>query len=191
MSATAFVNRLSDGIANVTLGHGPGVFPGVGFVPAGGTFRQRQNLDAIHVRGLEASAEIRRGELTARFGASYTDAEVEAEGAAAELDGLRPAQTPKLMLTGGLAWESRGRVLSLILRHAGPQFEDDLNLDRLKPATTLDAFAAWPLTRTLQLVGRAENILDELVVAGIGGDGAVERATPRTLWIGLRIASRR
>jgi hypothetical protein len=24
-------------------------------------------------------------------------------------------------------------------------------------------------------------------MAGIGGDGSVERATPRTLWIGLRL----
>ena len=29
---------------------------------------------------------------------------------------------------------------------------------------------------------------DETVVAGIGGDGAVERATPRTFWIGLRVS---
>src|SRR5207253_627391 len=40
LSATAFVNRLKDAIANVTLGRGPGNFPGVGFVPAGGTYRE-------------------------------------------------------------------------------------------------------------------------------------------------------
>jgi vitamin B12 transporter len=43
------------------------------------------------------------------------------------------------------------------------------------------------LTERLQLVARAENITNALVVAGIGGDGAVERATPRTLWIGVRL----
>jgi vitamin B12 transporter len=191
LSATLFVNRLSDAIANVTLGQGPGLFPGVGFVGAGGTFRQRQNLEAIHVRGVEASAEVRRGPWRASLGASYTDAEVEAGGAAAELAGLRPAQTPRLSLAGGLGWESRGRTLSLVLRHVGSQFEDDLNADRLKPATTLDAFAAWPLTGKLQLVARGENLLDELVVAGIGADNSVERATPRTLWIGLRFSSAR
>ena len=42
LSATAFANRLQDSIANVTLGQGPGVFPGVGFVAAGGQYRQRQ-----------------------------------------------------------------------------------------------------------------------------------------------------
>src|SRR4051812_19642481 len=35
LSLTGFVNRLKDAIANVTLGQGPGVFPGVGFVGAG------------------------------------------------------------------------------------------------------------------------------------------------------------
>ena len=191
LSATAFVNRVSDAIANVTLGQGPGLFPGVGFVGAGGTFRQRQNLDAINVRGIEASAEVRHGELTANLGASFTDAEVQGTGPAVELDGLRPAQTPKVALTAGLAWESRGRALSLVVRHVGSQFEDDLNEDKLKPATTLDAFAAWPLTRTLQLVARGENLFNELVEAGIGGDGSIERATPRTLWIGLRLNSRK
>lgn len=185
-SATAFANRLSDAIANVTLGEGPGVFPGVGFVGAGGAYRQRQNLDSIRVKGAEASAEFRHGPLKASLGASFTDAEVHADGAAADLDGLRPAQTPRLALAFSLGWESRGRALSVVVRHVGSQYEDDLNQDRLEPATTFDVFAAWPLTRRLQLIGRAENIFDETVQAGIGADGSIERATPRTLWVGLR-----
>ena len=53
LSATAFYNRLDNAIANVTRGQGAGVFPGVGFVAAGGTYRQRQNLDAIVSKGVE------------------------------------------------------------------------------------------------------------------------------------------
>ena len=79
--------------------------------------------------------------------------------------------------------------MSVVVRHVGAQFEDDLNVDRLKPATTVDAFAAWPLTNKLQIVARGENLFNELVEAGIGGDGSIERATPRTLWIGLRFNS--
>ena len=184
LAATAFTNRLKDSIANVTLAQGPGVFPGVGFV--GGEYRQRQNLDAVRVRGLELSGEVQRGPFTANAGASFTHAKVESDGAAAVLDGLRPAQTPSLALAGGLAWDEDGRSLSLVVRHVGAQYEDDLNRDRLPPATTVDAFAAWPVARNLQIFARGENLLDELVVAGIGGDGSVERATPRTLWIGLR-----
>jgi vitamin B12 transporter len=185
LSATAYVNRLSDAIANVTLGHGPAVFPNVGFVA--GEFRQRQNLDLARVRGIEASAEVRRRAFRAGLGASFADAKAQARGAAANLDGLRPAQTPRVALTGSLAWESRGRALSVVVRHVGAQYEDDLNQAKLPAATTFDAFAAWPLVRGVQLVARGENLLNELVVAGIGGDGAIERATPRTLWLGLRL----
>ena len=186
LSLTGFANRLSDAIANVTLGHGPGVFPGVGFVA--GDYRQRLNIDAVKVRGIEASGESRRGPWLFRLGASYSDAEVEAEGAAAALDGLRPAQTPRLVLTGGVGWESGGRAASLLVRHVGSQFEDDLNRRRLSPATTFDAFAAWPVTQRLQLIARGENLLDETVMATVGDDGSIERATPRTFWIGLRFA---
>jgi vitamin B12 transporter len=64
----------------------------------------------------------------------------------------------------------------------------DLAMQRgIAGATTLDASASWPLARRLQLVARVENATDALVMAGIGGDGSVERATPRTLWIGLRL----
>jgi len=38
-------------------------------------------------------------------------------------------------------------------------------------------------------VVRGENLFNELVEAGIGGDGSIERATPRTLWVGLRFNS--
>ena len=58
---------------------------------------------------------------------------------------------------------------------------------RLPSATTVDGFAAWPLTKHLQLVTRAQNILGERVVTGLDENGTVERGTPRTLWIGLRL----
>ena len=94
-SLTVFVNRLGHAIANVTLGQGPGNFPQVGFVAAGGAFRQRQNVDAVKVRGLEASAEWVRGPWALRAGASVSHARMDTSGTAALLDGLRPAQTPK------------------------------------------------------------------------------------------------
>lgn len=62
-----------------------------------------------------------------------------------------------------------------------------MNSDLLKGATTLEAFASWPVTKRLQLIARGENLTNSLVMAGINGDGSVERATPRTLWIGLRL----
>lgn len=186
VSLTGFVNRLKDAIANVTLGQGPGQFDQVGFVPAGGSFRKRENIDAVKVRGIEAAAEWVSGPWSLRAGASWAQARVEASGAAARLDGLRPAQTPKFGGTLSAGWEQGGIGAELVLRRVGAQFEDDLNTRSLKGATTVDALAAWPITQRLQLVARGENLFDKTVEAAINGDGSIERATPRTLWLGLR-----
>jgi outer membrane receptor protein involved in Fe transport len=187
LSLTGFVNRLEDAIANVTLGHGPGTFPEVGFVGAAGTFMQRQNVKAVNVRGLEASARWSEGPWSLAAGASLTHARMAARGAAAPLDGLRPAQTPNFAGTLSASWEQDGRGAEVVLRRVGGQFDDDLNMDLLRPATTLDFYASWPLARRLQLVARAENVTNALVEAGINGDESIERATPWTLWLGVRL----
>jgi len=49
------------------------------------------------------------------------------------------------------------------------------------------AFLSSPLGNRFQLVALGENLTNTLVMAGIGGDGSIERATPRTLWTGLRL----
>lgn len=189
LSLTLFANRLDEAIANVTLGEGPGVFPGVGFVAAGGQYRQRRNIDAVIARGIEVSAEFRRGPWIVRTGASLIDARIAGSGFARQLDGLRPAQTPRLSMAASLGWERGRRALAMTVRHVGNQFEDDLDQRKLPAATTVDAYAAWPITRRFGLVLRGNNLLNERVVAGIGGDGAIERAAPRTLWLGLRFSA--
>jgi outer membrane receptor protein involved in Fe transport len=75
----------------------------------------------------------------------------------------------------------------LAARHVGGQFEDDLNQQLLPSATTIDVAAGLPLTRRLALSFRAENLLDRQVAATISSSGVVERATPRTLWLGLSL----
>ena len=187
---TAFANRLVAPVANVTLGTGPGTFPGVGFVGAGGAFRQRQNLDRIDVAGIEASASLARGPWTLSGSLALTDARVTGSGPARPLDGLRPAQTSPFLASLGAAWERHGRLASVQLRHAGKAYEDDLNLLALPAATTLDATAVLPLSAKWSLTARAENLFDARVVAGRTADGITERATPRTLWLGLRLRAR-
>jgi outer membrane receptor protein involved in Fe transport len=187
LSVTGFGNRLRNAIANVTLGQGPGNFPQVGFVAAGGTYRERENVDAAKVRGLEASAEWTSGPWALHASASLTHARIKANGLAAPLDGLRPAQTPNFAGTLSASWQQDGKGAELELRRIGGQYEDDLNTRLLRPATTLDASLSWPIGRRLQVVTRAENLTNALVMAAINGDGSIERATPRTLWIGLRL----
>ena len=188
IEATLFANRLEDAIANVTLGAGPGTFPGVGFVPAGGDYRQRRNLDAVEAVGIEIGGKLDLGRWTLRAGYSHVDSRVDASAAAAPLDGLRPAQTPREAFTAGIRWDGpRGIEASALLRRTGSQYEDDQNRQLLPAATTIDAAASIPVAHRLRLELRGENLLDAEVVTGISGAGIVERATPRTLWIGLRL----
>lgn len=185
MSATVFANRLHNAIANVTLGSGPGSFPGVGFVV--GQFSRRDNLDAIDARGVEIDASLAlAGNWRAVAGYSFVNAQVEASGAAASLNGLRPAQTPRHSLSASIGWNGQGGARgNLGVRYSGSRYEDDLNRERLAAAITLDASGAVPLSKQLAIEARAENITAARVEAGIA-NGIIERATPRTLWLGLR-----
>jgi outer membrane receptor protein involved in Fe transport len=192
LAVTAFSNELDGAIANVTRGTGPGIFPGVGFVAAGGAYRRRENLESIASRGVEVDGELSLGRWRLAGGYSFADGRVEAAGAAAPLDGLRPAQTPRHSGSVSLAWRGDEGASALVAaRYVGEQFEDDLNAQALPEAVTVDAAAAWPLARNLMLEARAENLLDARVVAGISASGVIERATPQTLWIGLRFGGRR
>lgn len=189
-SVTGYANELSGAIANVTLGKGPGVFPQVGFVAAGGAFRQRLNLDGVTVYGVEADASVTVGAWNAQASAAWADPRVAASGFAAGLDGLRPAAAPLISASGTLAWTgvllNRALGGGVTLRYFGAQFDDDQNMRRIPSATTVDASARLALGHGLSVEMRAENLADVTVVSGVAADGLVDRAQPRTLWLGLR-----
>jgi len=189
LGLTAFANRLDGAIANVTLGEGPGVFPQVGFVSAGGAYSQRQNLDAIVARGLEAEAHATWGAW--RFDASwaYTHARDRAPGIAIALDGLPPAQTPTHQVSATLGFApTAGALLAVTGRYVSGQSEDDLDTRRLTGAATLDAVAEWPVARGVKLILRGENLANAQIESGISGTGLITLAGPRTFWAGVRFA---
>jgi vitamin B12 transporter len=156
-------------------------------VTIGPNLRERRNVDAVRSRGVEIAAALHLGRFGFDGSLALTDAEVEASGASAALDGLRPAQTPKIAASGTLSFRPReGWVLAATLRHVGAQFEDDLETDRLPPATTLDAYAEVPLTGSLSLVLRGENLTDEKIVTR-NQRGSIDLGVPRTLWTGLKL----
>lgn len=170
---TAFDNRLNDAIANVSIG---------------ATVRERRNVPAIAARGLEATARIDAGDVTLSASYAYSHAKVRAPSTA--LDARDPAQSPRHAGSATLAWTPRGgAMLAATLRYAGRQFEDDLNIDALPDAVTVDAFARLPLGRRLSLIGRAENLFDEKVYTRRVSTPTLSEdlGTPHTLWIGLKL----
>ncbi|WP_247717929.1 TonB-dependent receptor plug domain-containing protein [Qipengyuania proteolytica] len=172
LSLTAFDNRVRNAIANVTIDT---------------NLRQRRNIDAIHARGVEASAALTFGTFTFDGAIAYTDAEAQGSGLAAALDGNRPSQTPKWVGGATLAYRpAENWLFSATLRHTGAQFEDDLETDILPAATTLDAFAQLPLSKGVSLVLRGENLTDEAIVTRNQG-GSIDLGTPRTVWAGVRL----
>ena len=175
LSLTGFDNRLANAIANVTIAP---------------NLRERRNVDAIHARGLEATAAVHFGALRFDGSLALTDAKVETSGASAALNGKRPAQTPRIAASGTLSWKPcRDCMVAMTVRHIGLQYEDDLETDRLPAVTTLDAYAAFPLNRNFVLVLRGENLTDRQIVTR-NQAGSIDLGAPRTLWIGVRIGAR-
>jgi outer membrane receptor protein involved in Fe transport len=185
---TLFTGRLGGAIANVTIAQGPGVFPGVGFVTAAGSYRRRENLDAILTRGAELGFDLIHRPWEMHLSYAYDDARVSDNGAGRALDGLRPAQTPEHQASGTIGWTSpHEQRLSLTAREISSQFEDDLNQRTLAPALTFDATASTPIGRRFTIGLRGENLFDKRVEAAIASDGTVERALPRTLWLEITL----
>ncbi len=172
LSVTGFDNRIEDAIANVTIGT---------------NLRQRQNVDQIRARGIEAAAHLESGIFRFDGSLAWTDAKLR-NGAASALTGKRPAQTPRFAAsaTVGIA-PAAGWQVAATLRHVGQQYEDDLQQDSLPAATTLDAVVMVPLAGGASLVLRGENLFDKDIVTRNSG-GSIDLGSPRTLWAGLRFA---
>ena len=172
LSLTAFDNRVKNAVANVTIAE---------------NLRQRRNIDAIQSRGLEASASATLGAFSLDASAVWTDAEAKGSGFAAALDGNRPSQTPRF--TGGatLSWTPADNwLLSATVRHVGAQFEDDLESNVLPAVTSLDAFVQVPMTPSIALVLRGENLTDEAIVTR-NQSGSIDLGVPRTVWAGVKV----
>lgn len=169
---SAFDNKVEGAIANVTIGT---------------NLRERRNVDAVHARGIEASMRGTFGSLSLRGALAFVDAKVEASGASAALNGMRPAQTARLSASAAAIWQpAEAWSLSLVVKHTGMQFEDDLAVDRLPAATTLGATAELPLTKGISLLLRGENLTRTEIVTR-NQSGSIDLGAPRTVWAGVRV----
>ena len=156
LATTFYWNRLEDAIINATTRTTPSLI-----------FRQRRNLGAATVRGLEIDGRLEVGQEWS-FVASYAwlDSIIREAGAAGDdsLDGNRLPQVPSYRVRGSVWYHStRGWAGVLSVAGIGEQFEDDLNQLPLASAVTVDASLEIPVIDQVRLTVRAENLLDEQV----------------------------
>ena len=170
-AATLFRNVLRHAIANVTIAP---------------NLRRRDNVDAIVSSGVELEATARHHGFDLATSFAWNDARVRQSGSS--LDRKRPAQTPRAAASATLGWSDDTTRVAATLRHVGKQFEDDLNVDRLPPATTVDFVARHAISRAVTIGLRAENLFDAKVVTR-NQSGSQDLGTPRTLWLTLDLAS--
>ncbi len=189
LDVTLFWTQLDEAISNVTLGTGPGVFPDVGFLPAGGTFRRRGNLPAVRSRGLEVRGEI---PLTQGFsvhaGYALVQATVRDAGSFTALQGKRLTQSPRHQGNVQLRWEEASDRFGadVTVRGQSQVFEDDGNSRSLKGFVTVDLAARVRLATGWQLSAGLENATNTRIQSAISGDGILTLAQPRSFSLGIR-----
>ncbi len=172
--ATIFSTEIEDAVANVTLGFGPGVVPGVGFVPGGGIGRQRQNLDQVSVQGFELGGNWQATD-TLQFRVDYLYSDARDDGT-----GRRLPQVPYHTLVWGADWTPTSQwQVNAQVRHVSDAFEDDNNTLVLDAATTFDVRLAYRWTENSDVFLAVENLTDEEVVSGRTVSGLVDLGTPR------------
>ena len=187
-TVTAFVNRLADAVTNVTVASGPITDSVAGLIPAGGTLRQRRNVDAVNATGLEASAEIPlTPQLTLDLSAALTRARVEGGSGARALTGLRPAGTPDASATASIVYRPIASLdLAAELRQEGRRFDDDQNLRPLRASTTAALSATWRWRPGVAVFVAGDN-LGQRVQTARDASGVLSYGPPTTLRIGLKL----
>ncbi len=169
---TGFWNDMKDPITNVTIST---------------NLRQRQNLGAARVRGVEASAAWRFARFwTAGAGYTYVDSEVTDAPGQPQLVGKDLPQDPRHKATASLAFdEPRLFSAAVQARYVGFQYEDDQNTARMGEFLVVAVSASRRITRNVDVVLAVENLFDKQYVVGLAGVETVGQ--PRFVHGGVRV----
>jgi outer membrane receptor protein involved in Fe transport len=179
-----FANRLDHPITNVTIASGPLTSATAGFIPAGGTLRQRRNQGQIRAYGLEARGRYELNDAFA-FDGSLTLTHARVARANPAVNGLRPAEAPDYSGSVGVEAHVARAIVHADLVFEGQPFDDDLNSLALKASRNLSLSLDYPLTRQVVLTASVTNALDAAIPVTHAGDGTVGYDTGRRIAIGL------
>ncbi len=188
---TVFHTRVHDPIFELTVeaagGSGRTIAP-CGFVPAGGTCRQRRNVDLMESRGIETEIEVRlTGDLTVSGSYGYNPTEVLRAASQPELVGKESRANARHNYTLITAYDrpSVGSA-ALTVRSAGRRFEDDLNQLDLESFVVADLQVSRRLTTQAQVFAGVENLFDAEYPVSRANTGLVRVGGPRMIEGGIR-----
>jgi len=167
---TGFWNRLENPVTNVTLE-----------TPlATGATRQRQNLGAARIQGLEAALQarfLRRWSVLAAY--TFVDARVVESG-------KQLAQDPQHRGSASIAFDDPRLFTAMAeLRVTGPQFEDDQNLLEMGGYPVINLTLSKRVWKGFELFAAIENLLDRRYL--VGRAGLDTYGAPLTGRVGLRL----
>jgi len=156
--ATVFLTDISNPVTNATISSAPGLIT-----------RKRENLGVNRANGVETEAEaIIAQRWTVTAGYLFVDSTIKSFPANRSLEGLWVPQVPRQQVTFQVRYaSSSGLVAALQGRASGSQFDDDLNLFRLRPYLSLDGFISRKINRRAELYVAAENLLTKRYDVGL------------------------
>jgi len=179
---------IEDAVANVYLFDGPANSFG-GFVPAGGTFNQRQNVERAKVFAWETRLEWT---IDPRISLSlhhlYSEAEFLSNATSPGLSGKAFPQIPQHKLITSLHYRPSDPIdFKLSWVHSSEQFDDPLNNRLLDAFDRLDLALSWDLNRRASLFARIHNLTDETILTGLASNGLRSVASPRRWVLGFQL----
>lgn len=177
-SVTTFVNRLEDGIGNVTVASTPTLVT-----------RERRNLDRIDIRGGEFRGRWRPfAPLLLDFAWLASASEITRAAAQPALVGRRLAQAPRHVATAAMRWDfARAWSVHAAGRWTDRQFEDDENTLTLGAAAVLDLRLEWRFDAHNTVTLALDNATDAAVPVARAANGLTSFAAPRTWRLGWRL----
>jgi vitamin B12 transporter len=157
VSATAFARQTEDQIDFVSCFGSAG--DPLCTTPAGPRFGYYGNIAKTSARGLELSGGGRFAALNLQANYTWTETENESPGPnRGRALARRPDHQANLwatyVRTGGLS-------TTAAVRYVGEAFDDASNVFELDSYTLVDLRASYPVSETVELYGRVENLTDE------------------------------
>ncbi|MDB4491781.1 TonB-dependent receptor [bacterium] len=189
MRIEGFWQRLDDGIANITLTDGGGNVPPWGFIPEGGSGRQRRNLAEVTIKGLEADIHWQSDEgWHLEAGYLLTDSQIRSSPDQPDLEGNTLSQTPTHQAYAAIGYDQGDRFYTRVqARWTDKVFDDDRNNRPLDDYVSINVQVGWRWTAEVTTFLAIENLLDEEVEVSRTGNGLVGIGAPRLIHLGLRL----